>query len=46
MSGIGFSEMVLLVLIALLVVGPKRLPEIARTAGQMTRTVRGAWQNI
>lgn len=46
MSGIGFSELVLLALIALLVVGPKRLPEIARTAGKMTRTVRGAWQNL
>lgn len=46
MGGIGFSELVLLGLIALLVVGPKRLPEIARTAGQLTRTMRGAWQNI
>ncbi|NDY95876.1 Sec-independent protein translocase protein TatB [Wenzhouxiangella limi] len=46
MSGIGFTELVLLAVLALLVVGPKRLPEIARTAGQMTRTVRGAWQNI
>lgn len=46
MSGIGFSELVLLALIALLVVGPKRLPEIARTAGKLTRTLRGAWQNL
>ncbi|MGY6553616.1 MAG: Sec-independent protein translocase protein TatB [Wenzhouxiangella sp.] len=46
MGGVGFSELVLLALIALLVVGPKRLPEIARTAGQLTRTMRGAWQNI
>lgn len=46
MGGVGFSELILLALIALLVVGPKRLPEIARTAGQLTRTMRGAWQNI
>jgi sec-independent protein translocase protein TatB len=46
MGGIGFSELILLALIALLVVGPKRLPEIARTAGQLTRTIRGAWQNL
>ena len=46
MSGIGFSELLLLALIALLVVGPKRLPEIARTAGQLSRTARNAWQSL
>jgi sec-independent protein translocase protein TatB len=46
MGGIGFSELLLLALIALLVVGPKRLPEIARTAGQLSRTARNAWQSL
>lgn len=46
MGGIGFSELLLLALIALLVVGPKRLPEIARTAGQLSRTARTAWQSL
>ena len=46
MSGIGFSELLLLALIALLVVGPRRLPEIARTAGQLSRTARTAWQSL
>ncbi len=46
MGGIGFTELLLLAIIALLVVGPKRLPEIARTAGQISKTARGAWQSL
>ncbi len=46
MGGIGFSELLLLALIALLVVGPQRLPEMARMAGQVTRNARGAWQSL
>ncbi|HEY7906561.1 MAG TPA: Sec-independent protein translocase protein TatB [Wenzhouxiangella sp.] len=46
MGGIGFTELLLLAVIALLVVGPKRLPEIARTAGQLSKTARGAWQSL
>jgi len=45
-GGIGFTELLLLAVLALLVVGPKRLPEIARTAGQLSKTARGAWQSL
>lgn len=46
MGGIGFSELLVLALIGLLVVGPRRLPEVARGLGQMTRMARGAWFNL
>jgi len=45
-GNIGFSEMLLLAVIALVVVGPQRLPEMARGLGRIMRTARGAWQNL
>jgi sec-independent protein translocase protein TatB len=41
MFDIGFSEVILLFVIALLVVGPERLPRIARTAGLWIGKMRG-----
>ncbi|HKL52771.1 MAG TPA: Sec-independent protein translocase protein TatB [Wenzhouxiangellaceae bacterium] len=46
MGGAGFTEMLLLAVIALIVVGPHRLPKIARTAGRLTRQARNAWQGL
>lgn len=46
MSGIGFTELLLLGLIALIVLGPQRLPEIARTLGQWTGRARAAWNGL
>jgi sec-independent protein translocase protein TatB len=40
MFDIGFSELVVIGLIALIVLGPKRLPEVARTAGKWAAQLR------
>lgn len=46
MGGAGFTEILLLAVITLIVVGPQRLPKIARTAGRLTRQARNAWQGL
>jgi sec-independent protein translocase protein TatB len=40
MFGIGFPEMMVLGIVAVLVFGPDRLPEFARTAGRFLRSMR------
>ncbi|HEX9811889.1 MAG TPA: Sec-independent protein translocase protein TatB [Burkholderiales bacterium] len=40
MFDIGFSELLLIALVGLIVIGPKRLPEVARTVGQWVAKVR------
>lgn len=41
MFDIGFSEIILVLVIALIVVGPERLPRLARTAGLWLGKIRG-----
>ena len=40
MFDIGFSELLVIALVGLVVLGPKRLPEVARTVGQWVAKVR------
>ena len=46
MFDIGFTELMLLALIGLLVLGPERLPKLARTLGGYSRKAREAWHNL
>ena len=46
MFDVGFSEILLLSLIGLLVLGPERLPRVARTLGNMARKARGSWLSL
>ena len=43
MFEIGFSEMVMIAIVALIVLGPERLPRAARMAGLWVRRMRAYW---
>jgi sec-independent protein translocase protein TatB len=40
--GIGFGELLFIAILALIVFGPKRIPEVARTIGRLMRQLRQA----
>ena len=44
--GIGAGEIILILIVALIVWGPKRLPEIARTLGRTVRALRKATYDL
>ncbi|SEJ19850.1 Sec-independent protein translocase protein TatB [Frateuria terrea] len=46
MIEISFGKLLLLALIALLVLGPEKLPGAARTAGALVRRMRGTWESV
>lgn len=46
MFDIGFSELIVIALVALIVFGPKRLPEMARTAGLWMGRLRRFMENV
>ena len=44
--GIGFGEVLLIFIVALIIWGPKRLPEISRTLGKTVRALRKATYDL
>lgn len=46
MFDVGFTEILLLSLVGLLVLGPERLPRVARTLGGMARKARSSWLSL
>ncbi len=46
MFELSFGKMALIAVVALLVLGPERLPGAARTAGALLRRVRNSWQSV
>ncbi|MET0936495.1 MAG: Sec-independent protein translocase protein TatB [Luteibacter sp.] len=46
MIEISFGKLLLLALVALVVLGPEKLPHAARTAGALMRRMRNGWDNV
>ena len=46
MFDIGFSELLLIAVVALVVLGPERLPRAARFAGLWVRRARAQWYSV
>jgi len=43
---VGFSEMLVIAVVALLVLGPERLPAAARTVGALLRKARQSFESV
>ena len=46
MFELSFGKMALIAIVALLVLGPERLPAAARTVGALLRRARNSWQSV
>jgi sec-independent protein translocase protein TatB len=46
MFDIGMGELGLIAVVGLLVLGPERLPRVARTTGALLRKARQSWQGV
>ncbi|MEZ0323217.1 MAG: Sec-independent protein translocase protein TatB [Hydrogenothermaceae bacterium] len=46
MFGIGLQELLLIMVVALIVLGPQRLPEVAKSLGKFYRELRGSIEDV
>ena len=46
MGNLGLPELLVIFIVALLVIGPKRLPEVARALGQASRAFQDALKGV
>lgn len=46
MFGIGLQELILIMVVALIVLGPHRLPEVAKSLGKFYREVKGSLDEV
>lgn len=42
LMGVGTAEILMILLVAMLVVGPRRMVDLAKTMGKITRTIKKA----
>jgi Tat protein translocase TatB subunit len=46
MFGIGFQELLVILVVALIVLGPERLPEVAKSLGKFYRELKSAVDDV
>jgi Tat protein translocase TatB subunit len=46
MFGLGMSELILLGVLALIIIGPKQLPEVARTLGRLINDIKRSTEGL
>jgi len=46
MFDVGFNELIIIAIVALIVLGPERLPKAARFAGLWVRRARAQWYSV
>lgn len=46
MFGIGLQELIVIMVVALIVLGPQRLPEVAKSLGKFYREIKGSLDEV